>query len=138
MKGKCLVCGYVGSVDENVFCPSCETLLMPTKKKFYFKEEEKWMIESESRICFGMWSVIQYRINGGIVYTCDCPAFIKQGNCKHIQKVLSNLNEERQNSEQEQGDVNEHNVNEQEGGEQLSDNDLNDWSFLDEWLRDND
>ncbi|MEM1672534.1 MAG: hypothetical protein QXT86_10850 [Archaeoglobaceae archaeon] len=136
MVNKCLICGF----EDNsvVICPHCETLMLPKKRKFWVRELQKKEIESQSQICFGVWIVREYRINGKNVFVCDCPAFIRQGNCKHIQKVLSNLNEERQNGEQEQGDVNEHNVNEQEGGEQLSDNDLNDWSFLDEWLRDND
>jgi len=86
MRKKCLVCGYEGF---ETLCPNCETLMIPRRRPMrkLFVEEASFDIPSESKICFGMWKVRKYSINGKNVFVCDCPAFVREGYCKHIRKI---------------------------------------------------
>lgn len=87
MRKKCLVCGYEGF---ETLCPNCETLMMPRRRPMrkLFVEEASFDIPSESKICFGMWKVKRVRNRKGkVFYICDCPAFVREGYCKHIRKI---------------------------------------------------
>ncbi len=98
----CLKCksyyDYETAVDCDFECRQCKVILMPLKP-FKRKEEieinKVQTIESSSSIGYGEWSIFQIAVGNrsGSVFVCNCPSFLKRGDCKHIRKFIAERSE---------------------------------------------